>query len=140
MGSRKQRLKHIQSILDCSDTEMGSKIGVSRTGYLGIIKDGDSGNLTLKHVEGLLAANNVNPMWLLYGQGEIFVNKNDNPVSYKTIICPYPANAGTVEEYSQEWVGESDRVQVPGVTVDTLSTRINLKPTAWSRSFGRATI
>lgn len=76
MGTKQQHLEEIRAALGLSKTEMAVLLGIDQSYYQHILKGNGKGNLRLEHLESLLAKANVNPLWVLTGQGEMFMGKS----------------------------------------------------------------
>lgn len=123
MGTKQERLEEIRKILGLNKAEMAQKMGIEGSTYHHVLSPKRRESVSIEHLEALYKACNVNPLWVLNGTGSVFM-VNNHISSGQTILCPYAANAGKVEEYSQEWAGLAARVQVPGVTQESVAFRV----------------
>lgn len=87
MNTKKEignRLLQIRTYLDLKQHEMADRIGISRTSYVEYENGTGKGNVSKKSVEKIKQALNINPDWLLLGEGEMkllkeYVQKDIEP-------------------------------------------------------------
>lgn len=72
------RIKDIRKYFKLSQTEFGSKIGVT----IGVIRNLEQGKTQLESplFELFCKTFNVNPDWLLTGNGDMFIQNNDSVI------------------------------------------------------------
>lgn len=67
------RLEQIRKELGLNKAQMAQIMGLTPSYYSHILKGQGKANLRMEHVERLLEFANVNPVWLLTGEGEKYV-------------------------------------------------------------------
>ncbi len=111
MGTRQQHLEEIRSVLGLNKTEMANLLGIDQSYYQHILKGNGKGNLRIEHLENLLLKANVNPVWVLTGQGDLFMGKSNMELAlnepteeqieelYKMVLEKESATVGVHQSY-----------------------------------------
>jgi transcriptional regulator with XRE-family HTH domain len=74
-GMKTDRLEEIRQDLGLSKAQMAELMGIEASYYSHILKGEGKGNLRLEHLERLLNDANVNPLWVMTGEGEKYLGK-----------------------------------------------------------------
>lgn len=100
MVTKTDRLEQIRGRLGLNKTEFADAMGVSNRYYYNILSGAGSGNLRLEHLESLLQRFKVNPAWVLTGEGEMFLEIQDNTTEWisGSIVPDIPITAKIDEE------------------------------------------
>jgi transcriptional regulator with XRE-family HTH domain len=75
MGTKTARLEEIRQELRLNKSQFARAMGIDPHYYYGILQGKGKANLRMEHVERLMDYANVNPVWLLTGEGEKYVNQ-----------------------------------------------------------------
>ncbi|MBK8923258.1 MAG: helix-turn-helix transcriptional regulator [Saprospirales bacterium] len=67
------RLEEIRRDLGLNKAQMAELMGIEASYYSNILKGEGKGNLRLEHLERLLNDANVNPLWIMTGEGEKYL-------------------------------------------------------------------
>lgn len=70
MGKKEQRLEEIRADLGLNKTKMAALMGIDQSYYQHILKGEGKANLRIEHLEALLTKADVNPVWILTGEGD----------------------------------------------------------------------
>lgn len=73
-----EKLEEIRQELSLNKTEFAELMGIKPHGYYHILAQDGKGSVTLKHLENLLIKKNVNPTYIITGNGDKFVGKYNN--------------------------------------------------------------
>lgn len=109
MGTKEDRIEQLREILGVNKAKMAEYMGVSASYYGHILSQNRRGNLRLEHLDSLLNNVNVNPLWIMTGEGEMFLNisqvdwerePNDEEVNalYKFVLERYPTELSYLEQ------------------------------------------
>jgi transcriptional regulator with XRE-family HTH domain len=105
------RLEEIRRDLGLSKAQMADLMGIEASYYSHILKGEGKGNLRLEHLERLLNDANVNPLWLITGEGEKYLGKTQDlemrgePTEeeveqlYNFVLQQHPAELSTNQIY-----------------------------------------
>lgn len=80
MVRKSERLEEIRQDLGLSKADFARLIGIKPNYYTHISTDNGRGNLRVEHLEVLLRKANVNPIWILTGQGDKFIRVSNEIV------------------------------------------------------------
>jgi transcriptional regulator with XRE-family HTH domain len=86
MNTTGQRLKHIINLLNLTQSEVADRFGINRSLLSQIYNDKQQ--ISKLFMYALKAEFNINPAWLLTGEGEMFITPSDvkdGKVSYTAI-------------------------------------------------------
>lgn len=95
MGSKNSRLEKIRGILGLNKTAFADAMGITNRYYYNILNEKSSNSLRLEHLESLLIKYQVNPAWVLTGEGEMFLRTGEGTTQWIAghIIPEVPATA-----------------------------------------------
>jgi len=74
MGTKTERLEEIRQELGLNKSQFARAMGIDPHYYYGILEGKGKANLRMEHVERLLDHANVNPIWVLTGDGAKYIN------------------------------------------------------------------
>jgi len=72
VGTKAARLEEIRAVLGKTKAEFARLMGIEPRYYSHISTENGKGNLRIEHLESLLANADVNPVWVLTGEGNMF--------------------------------------------------------------------
>jgi transcriptional regulator with XRE-family HTH domain len=120
MGTKYDRLEQFRDILGLTKSAMAKSMGIDQSQYSHILNPKRPEDVTYKHLIRLYEAFNLNEGWVLDGKGSMIMVNYHN-----TILCPYIANAGNVIPIGHQWEDQSERVQIPGVNVESVAFQVS---------------
>jgi transcriptional regulator with XRE-family HTH domain len=82
------RLEQVRKILNLNKAQFAELMGVSRNYYYNITDEKGTSNLRLEHLESLLKNKGVNPVWVMIGEGEMFLNTGQKSGDSAKYIIP----------------------------------------------------
>jgi transcriptional regulator with XRE-family HTH domain len=116
------RLEEIREELGLSKQEFAGCLGIKANYYTHISNANGKGNLRLEHLESLLASKSVNPVWIMTGQGEKYLNLSKAPTQGTVLageVPIAPANGSVDQELLNHFVIEVMRqIQLPLLASD----------------------
>lgn len=133
------RLEEIRRDLGLSKAQMADLMGIEASYYSHILKGEGKGNLRLEHLERLLNDANVNPLWVMTGEGEKYLGKNqvleargepsEEEVEqlYNLVLKKYPAELSTHQKYMLKLACAQSFVDYPDLRrLDQLSLVVSV--------------
>jgi len=105
------RLEEIRQDLGLNKAQMAELMGIEASYYSNILKGKGKGNLRLEHLERLLNDANVNPLWIMTGEGEKYLRNTKalelrgEPTEeeveqlYESVLQQHPAELSTHQKY-----------------------------------------
>jgi len=73
LGTKTNRIEVVRAYLGLTKTQMAQLMGIDQSYYGHILREDGKGNLRIEHLERLLSAKSISPLWVLTGQGEMIL-------------------------------------------------------------------
>lgn len=126
------RIDALRMSLGLSKSEFADLLGIGRTYYSNILSDKGTGNIRLEHIERLFEKLGANPIWLISGDGNMFLEKQPAPVITAEMLRAvmrerFPAG------FEATWLGKVVEVVCEGVVRDRPgATLVEMEAQAYS--------
>ena len=100
MGSKISRLEQVRAELGLTKAQFAQAMGITANYYTHISNENGKGNLRLEHLESLLHSQNINPGWIMTGEGNKYLSED---VGVKPKVTATILKAVVSEGFPKGW-------------------------------------